>query len=441
MNNKIAFIVFIGLIQFFSINSINPNDMDIPSKYVSDTSFLSMITKTPKAVKTLYVSPKGSGSLCSDSSPCSLSTGIDSLKKGYHLYLKAGTYSVGSGLSIDTSGSSSSYIVISSAPNEKAIITSTKTGEVGLFQIEGSYIIIQNLTFKNVQAQNVQGIVFYGGGQNHIIIRNNVFDSLKTPKVNKNYGANGILLMGENEKTIKQVIIYNNRLINNVLGYSEAVSVSGNCEEIYVLDNFLSNNTNIGIDFYGNAGYCPVEKLDQPRKSVAMYNHVEKSNSPYDSCAGLYIDGARDIYVAENTVTDSQYGIEIGSEEKNDNYPVKNIIVKNNVLKDNSITGIRLGGFEREETGYVQDCDIVDNRITGSHEAVIISKAKNINIKGNTMTGMDKYFINMEFSSSYTKNIVIENNVFSGTGRFRLYSTLKLDLEQFIKKYPSNKKQ
>ena len=441
MNNKIAFIVFIGLIQFFSINSLGQNDIDIPSEYVSDTSLISMILKTTTAVKTLYVSPKGSGSSCSDSSPCSLSTGIDSLKKGYHLYLKAGTYSVGSGISIDASGSSSSYIVISSAPNEKAILTSTKTDSVSLFEIAGSYIIIQNLTFKNVQAKNVQGIVFYGGGQNHIIIRNNVFDSLKTPKVSSDYGANGVLLMGESEKKIKQVVIYGNRLVNNVLGYSEAISVAGNCEEIYVLDNFLSKNTNIGIDFYGNAGYCSVKKLDQPRKSVAMYNNVEKSNSPYDDCAGIYVDGARDIYVAENTITDSQYGIEIGAEERKDDYPVKNIIVKNNILKGNSITGIRLGGFDEEETGFVQDCEIVNNKISGSHVAVIISKAKNIKFEGNKMTGMDKYFFNMEFSSSYTKNIEIENNVFSGTGRFVLYSSTKLSLDEFIKKYPSNKKE
>ena len=143
--------------------------------------------------------------------------------------------------------------------------------------------------------------------------------------------------------------------------------------------------------------------------------------------------------IAENTIIDSQYGIEIGSEEKNDDYPVKNIIVKNNVLKDNSITGIRLGGFDEEDTGFVQDCDIIGNTITGSHEAVIISKAKDINFKGNKMIGMDKYFINMEFSSSYTKNIEFENNVFSGTGRFRLYSSTKLSLDEFIKKYPTNK--
>ena len=170
-----------------------------------------------------------------------------------------------------------------------------------------------------------------------------------------------------------------------------------------------------------------------------MYNYIEKSVSPYADCAGLYIDGAREIYVAENSIVKSQYGIEIGSEEKNDEYPVKNIIIKNNVLKDNTVTGLRIGGFEEEETGVVQYCKILDNTISGSHTAVIVSKAEYITFEGNQMVNIDKYFIDMEFSSSYTKNILIENNVFSGTGRFRLYGSTKLSLEEFIDKYPSNK--
>ena len=74
-----------------------------------------------------------------------------------------------------------------------------------------------------------------------------------------------------------------------------------------------------------------------------MYNYVEKSVSPYASCAGLYIDGSRDIYIAENTIVNSQYGIEIGSEEKNDDYPVTDIVVKNNILKNNTETAFRIG--------------------------------------------------------------------------------------------------
>lgn len=442
MQRKILSLILIiqSIFSIYSKNLFGASEINIPSEYISDTSFISMMDKDPIAIETIYASPKGSGSSCSESSPCSLETAVENLEKGYTLYLKGGTYDVGEGISIDESGSEKLYIKISSAPNEEAIITSSKTKSVGLFEINGSYIIIENITFKNVEATNVQGIVIYNGGQNHVIIRRNTFDSLKTPKISEDYNANAILLMGENKSGIKQIIIYDNTVTNNVLGYSEAISVAGNCEEIYVLKNTLKRNTNIGIDFYGNAKYCKYEELDQPRKSVAMYNTVEESISPYADCGGLYVDGARDIYLAENTVKNSQYGIEIGSEERNDEYPVKNIIVKNNILSDNTVTGIRLGGFDEKDTGYVQNCDIIDNVISGSHTSVIISKAKDITFEGNQMIDIDKYFIDMEFTESYTKNIEIENNVFSGAGKFRLYGATKLSLDEFIDKYPSNSK-
>ena len=434
---KNTFIFSLIFIILFS-SSLQQDEFNIPSKYISDSAFISMLTQEPTPSKTLYASPSGSGSSCSKSSPCPLETAVKNLEKGTTLYLKGGTYTLKSGITLSKSGTSKAYIVISSAPNEKAILTSTKSDTVHLFQVSGSYIIIENLTFQNVSAKLVQGIVFYGGGQHHIIIRNNLFDKLKTT-VNKE-GANGILLMGESSTGIKQVIIYGNTLTNNVLGYHEALSIAGNCEEIYVLQNTLKNNTNIGIDFYGNAKYCKTPELDQPRKSVAIKNYIEKSNSPNADCAGLYVDGARDIYLAENKIISSQYGIEIGSEERNDDYPVKNIIVKDNVVTDNTVNGIRVGGYEKKETGYVQDCTISGNKISGSDNAIHVAKAKNIVFDSNQITGANEFFINMEFDSSYTKNIEIENNIFSGKGKFRLYETTIMTLDEFIAKYPSNKK-
>lgn len=431
---------FLILFLIFQLVSSQQNKFNIPTNFISDSTFVNMITKAPNIVGYLYASPSGSGSSCTNSSPCSLNTAIEKLDKGNALYLKKGTYDVKSGISIEKSGINKLYILISSAPNEKAIITSSKTGEVPLFEITGSYIIIENLTFKDVKGRDVQGISIPNGGQNHIIIRNNVFDSLKTTAVDEDHNANGILLYGENKSGIKQVIIYNNTLTNNVLGYSEAISVAGNCEEIYVIQNTLKDNTNIGIDFYGNAGYCKTKELDQPRKSVAIKNYIEKSVSPYDECAGLYVDGARDIYLAENTVVKSQFGIEVGSEEKNDKYPVKNIIVKNNTMRDNTIVGMRVGGFEEDDTGVVHNCTISGNTISGSHTAVDITKSNNITFDGNKMLDIDKFFVDMEFTSTYIKKITFKNNIFSGTGKFRLYKSEKLTLDEFIKKYPTNKK-
>ena len=439
-NCSIKFFSILIIFQsiFLTFGLLSSNSLGIPDEYVSDSNFVSMITKQPVSVKKIYASPTGSGNTCSEASPCSIQTAVNNLQKGYTLYLKGGLYKLQSAIEIDVTGTPDLYVHITSAPNEKAVISSTNTKEIGLFEITGSYIIIENLTFSDVTAKNVQGIVFYGGGQNHIIIRNNVFDSLKTTDIDGDYGANGILLMGENEKGIKQIAIYKNTLTNNVLGYSEAVSVAGNCEEVYVLENILDSNTNIGIDFYGNAGYCKKQELDQPRKSVAINNKVKKSISPYADCSGIYVDGARDIYVYQNTIEESQYGIEIGSEEKNDKYPVKNIIVEKNILTDNTVTGLRIGGFQQKATGVVKECTIKDNLISGSHNGVIISKAENIVLDNNQFLSIDKYFIDMEFSSTYTKNIDIKNNVFSGTGKFRLYGATKLSLEEFIQQNPTN---
>ena len=439
-NCSIKFFSILIIFQsiFLTFGLLSSNSLGIPDEYVSDSNFVSMITKQPVSVKKIYASPTGSGNTCSEASPCSIQTAVNNLQKGYTLYLKGGLYKLQSAIEIDVTGTPDLYVHITSAPNEKAVISSTNTKEIGLFEITGSYIIIENLTFSDVTAKNVQGIVFYGGGQNHIIIRNNVFDSLKTTDIDGDYGANGILLMGENEKGIKQIAIYKNTLTNNVLGYSEAVSVAGNCEEVYVLENILDSNTNIGIDFYGNAGYCKKQELDQPRKSVAINNKVKKSISPYADCSGIYVDGARDIYVYQNTIEESQYGIEIGSEEKNDKYPVKNIIVEKNILTDNTVTGLRIGGFQQKATGVVKECTIKDNLISGSHNGVIISKAENIVLDNNQFLSIDKYFIDMEFSSTYTKNIDIKNNVFAGTGKFRLYGATKLSLEEFIQQNPTN---
>ena len=231
-------------------------------------------------------------------------------------------------------------------------------------------------------------------------------------------------------------MIYGNTLTNNVLGYSEGISVAGNCEEIYVIKNTLKNNTNIGIDFYGNAGYCEDEELDQPRKCVATLNYISESISLYADCAGLYVDGARDIFLGYNTVEKSQYGIEIGSEERNDDFPVKNIIVQENHFIDNSVTGIRVGGYDEEETGFVKDTVFKGNEVKGSNTAIIISKTDNITFNGNDITA-EKYFIYLDFNEKFVKNLKFIGNKFTGKASFKMYGGTRLNLEEFIKKYSS----
>ena len=413
----------------------------IPEKYISDSTFISMTLKAQSPVSSLYASPKGSGSACTSGSPCLLSTAVEKLKPGYILYLKGGEYNVGEGIYIEKSGSSGKYIVITSVKGETPIITSSsKKSEISLFTIEPkvSYIIIENLTFKNVVARNVYGIAFFDGGQKNIIIRGNTFNSLKTTKSVDGYDASAVLLLGE-KTVIKNVMIYHNKVSNMFLGYGEAISVMGNCENIYVLNNTLTNNNNIAIDFNGNTGDCTLDgSLDQPRKSVAMFNRVEKSISPYDECAGIYVDGARDIYIYENTVLNSQYGIEIGAENNDNKNSITSIVVENNKLIGNVITAIRVGGYDKDSL-IVKNTVFRNNQVSKSKTSIVISKCSSITFVGNQISDATVYFVEMEkeFTNSIT-NVIFEKNVFSGTGNFIIYGKT-MTLAEFIKKYNTNK--
>ena len=56
-------IIFSIIIQFFFSSSLGEGEFNIPSEYVTDSSFLSMITKKTIPLNVKYASPKGSGSL------------------------------------------------------------------------------------------------------------------------------------------------------------------------------------------------------------------------------------------------------------------------------------------------------------------------------------------------------------------------------------------
>ena len=437
--------VFLYLLITFFIFQVHTSTLDqIPKAYISDSSFISMTLETQEPTGKLYAAPIGHGNSCTFTNPCTIETAADKLKPGYYLYLREGTYNAKDGIYFTKSGEKNRYIVITSVPGEKAIISSecnkgsVKCSEITLFAIEkASYIIIENIQFKNAVAQDLQGIGLFDGGQNHIIIRNCVFDNLKTTKnKDEDYNASGITLLGE-KAMIKNVMIYKNTLTNNVLGYSEAISIMGNCENIYVLNNTLKSNTNIGIDFNGNNGDSETSSLDQPRNSVAMYNNIENSKSSYADSAGIYADGAKNILIYGNRVIKSDCGIEVGAEGKKSNNLVTNINVENNKLINNT-AAVKVGGYDKSRY-FVKNTLFKNNIMTNGENSIIITKSDNITFTGNTISGASKYFVEMEdeLSSSYIKNIKFEKNTFSGKGTFYIYQK-DLTLKQFVDKYPTN---
>jgi hypothetical protein len=234
-----------------------------------------------------------------------------------------------------------------------------------------SYICVDGLEFSGYTAKWCYAM-YMGGGENHIIIKNNNIHDIKCtqPDNPDNSGANGILLFGETKEPVSNVVIADNYIHDLVTGWCEALSITSNCEYINVLGNRVENNTNIGIDFYGNNadGYCPYEELNQPRYCTAIGNEVSNCICDYAECAGIYVDGARDIVVKQNISHDNQSGIEVGSEERNENYPVKNVYVLDNYVYNNK-KGIVVGGWNDTETsedklsGIVYDTTVKGNKV------------------------------------------------------------------------------
>ncbi len=404
----------------------------IEPQYITNQAFADYIFNDepydfnePVKLNAIFVSPAGTGEGTLDD-PCSFQDGVDMAKAGQTVYLRAGTYSLNDSIYISKSGSANNYITIRNYPGEQPVVTAdpaklSSLGSKGEFialslDDNVSYIKIEGLEIANISTYNSYAICGWTG-QTNIIIRNNKIHDIKTTsnkESDSNSSANAILLCGE-KNVIRDVLIYGNEVYNNVTGWAESVSIAGNTEAVYVIENYVHDNTNIGIDFYGNAGYCKTPALDQPRYCVAALNKVERSVCSYADAAGLYVDGARDVLLTNNIICNSQYGIEIGSEEKQESYPVKNIVVRNNLVSSNLTCGIRVGGYETNATGYVYSTKIYNNTIIDSSDGesgnITISKVDGIDFRNNIIySTANKPLIISDMNTSYVKNLTFKNN-------------------------------
>lgn len=390
------------------------------------------------ATKTYYVSKKGSdtGKGTKNDPFKTIQKAINIAKAGSTIYVKDGTYR--EAITFKRTGTKDNYITLKALNSHKAKITLKKGASGPIIDLNGkSFIRIEDFDIGNVTAKEVYGI-FIGQGVKNVIIKNNKIHDIKTNMPNNaDYGANGILCFGEGkteEKAIQDIEITENEVYNNVTGWSEAISIAGNAKNIKVTKNTVHDNTNIGIDFYGNASYCKTAELDQPRFCEASDNIVYNCKCSYADNAGIYVDGARDTVIKNNKVYSNFYGIEVGSEEgygKDNSTPVKGIKVYGNTIYNNSSGGIRIGGFATNVSGTVMNSEIYNNTLKNNGAAedgyngeINIEKTKNIKIYNNKIwkseSSQEAYpMINIgsDVSASYIQKLQMYGNTY--------YTTLK----------------
>ncbi len=270
--------------------------------------------------------------------------------------IKAGTYH--ENIVLNVSGTSGNPIIIRNYMNDEVVIDGTGTTGTTLLSITNkNYLRFQNLTIQNKTAKDAQGVLVETTGSatstalsfSNIIIKNINWTNNASTIPTDNDNAQGFIAYGRNGG-ISNLTIENSQVFNNILGFSEAISLDGNINGFIIKNCQVHDNTNIGIAAIGNYKTSSVPATDHARNGVISNNTCYKNVSLYATSGGIYIDGGKSISVEKNKCYENGNGIELGCEE---NGTTDSITVKNNLVYNNQQTGIYVGGYTTKTTGQV----------------------------------------------------------------------------------------
>ncbi len=254
-------------------------------------------------------------------------------------------------------------------------------------------IMIDGLELHGHQATELSGVLVDSQNSFDIAILNNKihnFDGLND--------AHGIAAYGRglaNSSGIQHLIIEGNEVYAMRTGSSESIVVNGNVRNWEIKGNYVHDINNIAVDAIGGEGTAPPQVIDGKifpgEYDAARYGFIENnlienmstlSNPAYDSkrswAAGIYVDGAHHVRIANNLVTNAPWAYEIGAENciTSAHVLLENNTALNSYFGDLVIGGYAVGGYKEntnincdpnntidtnEGHGYVENIAIQDN--------------------------------------------------------------------------------
>jgi len=293
------------------------------------------------------------------------------LEAGETVFVREGIYP--ETVKVINSGSKEKgYIYFRAFPQEVVILDgeniSFKSGNRAMFQLENiEYVKIIGFELRNLIVNSKDkypaGILVSGTGSNIHLIGNNIHHiENRASKGN----AHGILFYGDSKKEMSNLVIHQNNIHHLTLGWSEALTLSGNIEGFKITQNDVHHNNNIGIDLAGYYNACEGKCNDRVRKGVVAHNRVYQNSSgdnpAYEgnfAAGGIYADGSTNINIENNLVYENDFGIELASE----NYQKTTSFIKmnNNVIYNNNGAGLIIGGSSKGNGGAYKN--VITNNI------------------------------------------------------------------------------
>ncbi len=238
-----------------------------------------------------------------------------------------------------------------------------------------SYVRVQGLVLRNHRTTRAARLVvgvLVEGASHHVELRDNLVHAIENLGAGGG-DAHGIAVYGrDGTNPVHDLAIDGNEVRDCVLGTSEALVLNGNVTDFAVTRNHVHHNDNIGIDLIGFEGTAPSD--DQVRNGVVSDNLVHDitsfGNPGYGderSAGGVYVDGGRDLVIERNVVTRCDIGIEVASEHGG--RVTSGVVVRENLLVRNGVTGLAFGGFSPTR-GIARDCRFEHNTLVENDTTV-----------------------------------------------------------------------
>jgi hypothetical protein len=340
--------------------------------------------------------------------------------------IKAGTYH--ENIVVNVTGTNGNPITFKNYNNDQVLIDGAGTSGTTLLTITNkNHLRFQNLTIQNKTAKDAQGILVQTTGSNtstslsfsNIIVKNINWTNNASIVPTSNDNAQGFIVYGRNGG-ITNLTIEDCQFFNNILGFSEALSLDGNVDGFVIKNCQVHDNTNIGIAAIGNYKVSTVPATDHARNGLIQNNICYKNVSLYATSGGIYIDGGKNITVEGNSCYENGNGVEVGCEE---NGTADSIVVKNNLIYNNQQSGIYVGGYTTKTTGQVINCIIRNNTLFHNNYSkdgtgeVAMSKASNCVFENNIFyTNTENIFISVDDISPQAGNIFNYNCWYTPSG-------------------------
>jgi hypothetical protein len=233
---------------------------------------------------------------------------------------------------------------------------------------------------------------------------------------NGNYGnAFGIAVkaFGDNEaQALQHVVIEGNTVTRTLTGQSESVTVNGDVTDFLVAGNRISDVDNIGLDAIGwETGGVPLaggHSASQARNGLIFANHVSEvdtrlnpgygtgsgsSCKPGDmSAAGIYVDGASHLWLDDNSVINTNHGIELNAEDQDGAAGefADQLLVTGNTVTDGAGDGFGDAAEPYDDAGHAYAAFIVGGEADNQGDS---SSVRDVYAYGNSFTNRSQFFV------------------------------------------------